>query len=572
MIDEVTVLASQMNAMLESLDSGQKRIEASEEKYRMLVEHQGEGIILCDFEEQITFANLAADAIIGVPTGTLAGRRFTEFISLEAAEQLYKQTSRRKQGEKSKYDLEIIRPSGERRILMVTAVPQLDTSGRPVGALAILQDFTEQKRSEKLQAALYYISEAAAKTENLQSLYAVIHDAVKQLINTNNFYIALYDENDQMISFPYWVDEFDQPPQPRKMGDGLTDQVLKTGVPLLTAPEVPKLLEGQGLSVIGTPSVEWAGVPMKVGGRTIGALVVQTYRKSERFGEDALSILSFMSDNIALAIERKNVEMELMQNNDTQNALAALLNLSLGDISLEKLLNNTIDIILSIPWLALESRGSIALVEDDPGVLVMKAQRNLAHPIQQACARVPFGKCLCGLAALTGQIQYADCLDDHHEITYNGIIPHGHYCVPILFGQKTLGVINLYIKEGHHRSKMEELFLTSMADALAGVIQRKRTETSLAASEERFKQVADNAAEWVWARRAHWEKTLLRSVYARDAGRTEPGGTIGFRPAPTDQGIRQSEHSQRRAGGDIGNERRALLRTRRYIPGIPGHG
>jgi PAS domain S-box-containing protein len=130
-------------------------LKVSEEKYRMLVEHQGEGIILCDFEEQITFANPAADAIIGVPTGTLAGRRFTEFISLEAAEQLYQQTGRRKQGEKSKYELEIIRPAGERRMLMVTAVPQLDTTGQPVGALAILQDITEQKKSEKLQAALY---------------------------------------------------------------------------------------------------------------------------------------------------------------------------------------------------------------------------------------------------------------------------------------------------------------------------------------------------------------------------------------------------------------------------------
>jgi PAS domain S-box-containing protein len=299
------------------------------------------------------------------------------------------------------------------------------------------------------------------------------------LINTSNFFIALYDEKDQMISFPYYVDEFDQPPQPRKMGSGLTDQVLRTGVPLLTTPEVPKLIEGQGLTLIGTPSVEWAGVPMKVGGRTIGALVVQTYRKAEKFGEDALSILGFMSDNIALAIERKNVEMEIIQNNDTQNALAALLNLSLEDISLEKLLNNTIDIILSIPWLALESRGSIFMVEDDQEVLVMKAQRNLAHPIQQACARVPFGKCFCGRAAMTGQIQFANCLDDLHEITYSEIIPHGHYCVPILMGQKTLGVINLYIKEGHHRSKMEETFLTTMADALAGVINRKKIEGEL---------------------------------------------------------------------------------------------
>jgi PAS domain S-box-containing protein len=286
----------------------EEALRTSEDKYRMLAEHQGEGIVIADFEEQITYGNPAAEAIIGVPTGTLAGRRFTEFISLGSAERLSQETGRRKQGEKSKYELEILRPDDERRTLMVTAVPQLDATGQPSGTLAILQDFTEQKRAEKLQAALYYISESAAKTENLQSLYRIIHDAVKQLINTSNFYIALYDEKDQMISFPYYVDEIDPPGKTRKMGDGITDYVLRTGVPLLTTPDNPSPIRGKEFTLVGTASVEWAGVPMKVGGRTIGALVVQTYSKTEKFGKDALEILGFMSENIAQVIERKEAE------------------------------------------------------------------------------------------------------------------------------------------------------------------------------------------------------------------------------------------------------------------------
>ncbi|MDI6739996.1 MAG: PAS domain S-box protein [Candidatus Edwardsbacteria bacterium] len=175
----------------------------------------------------------------------------------------------------------------------------------------------------------------------------------------------------------------------------------------------------------------------------------------------------------------KQAETDLKQNYDTQSALSALLQLAHEDISIEESLNHSIDLILSIPWLSLESQGGIFLVEDDPEVMVMKAQRNLAHPIQQACARVPFGRCLCGRAAMTKKIQFADCLDEHHGITYNGIIPHGHYCIPIISAGMTLGVINLYVREGHRRSKMEEMFLTSMADALAGILQRKRMEAEL---------------------------------------------------------------------------------------------
>ena len=164
------------------------------------------------------------------------------------------------------------------------------------------------------------------------------------------------------------------------------------------------------------------------------------------------------------------------RNYNTQTAISSLLHLSLEDIPLEELLKRALDLILSIPWLAFESKGSIFLVENDPEVLVMKAQSGLEEPIQKACERVPFGRCQCGQAALTQEIQFADCLDNRHEIHYEGITPHGHYCVPILFAGRTLGVINMYLREGHLRDQREEEFLNAIADTLAGIIIRKRTE------------------------------------------------------------------------------------------------
>ena len=104
--------------------------------------------------------------------------------------------------------------------------------------------------------------------------------------------------------------------------------------------------------------------------------------------------------------------------------------------------------ILSIPGLSFEPIGSIYLVEDEPGILVMKAQSNLSEPVKKLCRQIPFGTCLCGLAAQTRQIQFADHIDERHEICYEGMAPHGHYAVPILFGGRTLGVINIYLKEG----------------------------------------------------------------------------------------------------------------------------
>src|SRR5205807_1202043 len=64
-------------------------------------------------------------------------------------------------------------------------------------------------------------------------------------------------------------------------------------------------------------------------------------------------------------------------------------------------------------------------------------------------------------------------------ILYPGIQPHGHYCVPISSGEWRLGLLNLYVREGHQQSPQEEGFLRAVADVLAGLIERQRTQEHL---------------------------------------------------------------------------------------------
>ena len=61
-----------------------------------------------------------------------------------------------------------------------------------------------------------------------------------------NFYIALYDPATEMLSFPYFVDEWDGAPAPKKLGRGLTDHLIRTGEPLLATPEVLQAMESRG--------------------------------------------------------------------------------------------------------------------------------------------------------------------------------------------------------------------------------------------------------------------------------------------------------------------------------------
>jgi PAS domain S-box-containing protein len=215
--------------------------------------------------------------------------------------------------------------------------------------------------------------------------------------------------------------------------------------------------------------------------------------------------------------ERKNAEQKLETSLRVQSAMNEILRVSLEPIPLEEQFQRTLDMLFAIPWIALESKGSIYLLDQNSQVMLMKAQRGLPEELLTSCKEVALGHCLCGCAGATGEIVFADSLDGRHETNYPGILPHGHYCVPIASDGRICGVINLYVEEGHIRSSEEEIFLSSVARVLAGMIKRKESEEALGKSEERFDLAVrgTDAGIWDWDLQSnkiylspHWKSML----------------------------------------------------------------
>jgi len=73
--------------------------------------------------------------------------------------------------------------------------------------------------------------------------------------------------------------------------------------------------------LIGAPSIDWMGVPLRTPERTIGVLVVQTYTEGVRFTEDQKSILQFVSTQVAMAVERKRTEEALRASEESYREL-----------------------------------------------------------------------------------------------------------------------------------------------------------------------------------------------------------------------------------------------------------
>jgi len=187
----------------------------------------------------------------------------------------------------------------------------LNLDGSAVGRVWSFRDVTARRRAECVQEAVYRISHTAHMADNLQELLRAIHEIVGELMPAKNFYVSLYNPEQNQLEFPYFVDEIDLScdVRPRKLRKGLTEYVLRTGQPLLATPEVYEQLVAAGeAELIGAPSIDWLGVPLKVKDRTIGVVVTQTYEQGVRYGESERDILTFVSSQMAMAIERKRVE------------------------------------------------------------------------------------------------------------------------------------------------------------------------------------------------------------------------------------------------------------------------
>ncbi|MCK5099135.1 MAG: GAF domain-containing protein, partial [Desulfobacteraceae bacterium] len=171
----------------------------------------------------------------------------------------------------------------------------------------------EFKNSEQLTTTLFKISNAVNTTDNLDDLYESIHNSLNHIIDATNFYIALYDRQNDTISFPYNVDVRDgalrRDINHASKSNSSTSEVIQKGKPLFFKKEEMLARAKQtDFAVSSTPSELWLGVPLKTKGNVIGAIVIQSYDDPDIYDQKDMDLLISVSDQVALAINRKLAE------------------------------------------------------------------------------------------------------------------------------------------------------------------------------------------------------------------------------------------------------------------------
>jgi PAS domain S-box-containing protein len=230
-------------------------------------------------------------------------------------------------------EFEIITRSGEKLLINWHNFLFTDEEHHGKYIISSGQDVTRLKRDAKMQQVISEILHTANSEKNLDELFKMIHLSISKLMRADNFYISLYEKEKDIISFPYFIDEFDVSAPPQKFGKGLTEYVLLTGKPLLVSGAKDKELMDSGeVEMVGTPTAIWLGVPLKIQDNTIGVMALQDYNNPNTYSSKEQDILEVISYPISRAIERKRVEQErnelitrLKDLNDSKDKLFSLI-------------------------------------------------------------------------------------------------------------------------------------------------------------------------------------------------------------------------------------------------------
>ncbi len=165
-------------------------------------------------------------------------------------------------------------------------------------------EIAERKHAEAINKTLFEISSAVNTTFNLDDLYHSIHKSLSRIIDVTNFYIAIVDSKERTLHFPYHVDEKDDdfgPITNFDMNSSLTGKVVLQRAPLLFKKKEIEALESHW----GPISYTWMGVPLIIKDTVIGVMVVQSYSDPQLYSKRDLEVLAAVSDQTAIAIERK---------------------------------------------------------------------------------------------------------------------------------------------------------------------------------------------------------------------------------------------------------------------------
>ncbi|MBI5805274.1 GAF domain-containing protein [candidate division TA06 bacterium] len=344
-------------------------------------------------------------------------------------------------------------------------------SGLPVRA-SIAQVQNLEKRLEEI-SVLSQIAQSMARVMDMEELWPRLHREVSRLLDARNFYVALWHRQEKEVEFIYEVEEGRKQPRSRKpWGQGLTEQVLESGKPLLLKNK-ERNLKGRPVKVIGKPALSWLGVPIRLRENTLGMIAVQSYRKTEAYDSEHQELLVSIAGYAAVALENSRLHAAALQKTKEAEALHQLSEAAVTETDLDKLLQK-------IPLLIKETFGflncAILLSDQENKYLYLKAAVGYRAEVIRD-TRLAIGReGITGWVAAQGKTLYVPDVSKEKRYVESESGCRSEAALPLKFRDKVIGVLDIESSSLDGFSPYDIRLLENFANQAAAVIQKIRME------------------------------------------------------------------------------------------------
>ncbi|MBI5137566.1 MAG: EAL domain-containing protein [Nitrospirae bacterium] len=202
---------------------------------------------------------------------------------------------------------------------------------------------------------------------------------------------------------------------------------------------------------------------------------------------------------------------------DTQEALNAILQLALQPGGMHVVLGRILDAVMAIPWLCVRPQGGVFLM-DENGRMSLAVQRGLNEPMVRGCHDLSEKNCPMARAAQSRRSIFTSCGGALNDPCPGEGGMHGHMAMPIVGTTgETLGVIDIYLDNGHSPRPEVHFFLGRVARTMAELIERERIAKRIEYGDT-LQAIMDHAPFGIWLTDADGRPQFVNETLCAEIG------------------------------------------------------
>jgi PAS domain S-box-containing protein len=317
-------------AAMESMRVSRAAIESSREHYLDLFEFGPVGYLTVDRSGVIRDLNLTAADLLARKRANLVGIPFLMLVAQPGRRPFLSHLNRLHRGEpQSSVELELKRLDGSRVPVHVISVPRIGGSVRAVEYRCVMLDLSERKLAEAHTAALARLGLTLSAATNPATAALAVVDAALEYCGWDACFLLMCDPATGGVTNLVHMDtikgrrvpvpplEEGRPPSP------MVDKVMREGPQLIlrrSEAEAGPLTARFG--DVSRVSLSLMFVPVRLAGKSMGVLSVQSYRPNAYTGEDLVA-LQGLANHAAVALARLQSEADLLRANAELEARVA---------------------------------------------------------------------------------------------------------------------------------------------------------------------------------------------------------------------------------------------------------